>query len=163
MDLLIKDSELIASLDTIPFNLDLVLQLYNNNYDFTDDQLLQLANELNYLGCDDKLDDILIFIRDRNIKIDSLCEDIITKYHSLNNNVINDAKFTFNMTCFNNHLEVAQWLYTLIKIDYKNAFVISCENGHLRVAQWLYDLIIIDSDEAFVEACQNGHLNVARW
>lgn len=79
----------------------------------------------------------------------------------------------FRETCFNGHLDVAQWLYktypdiNMIRdLDY--VFGWSCRNGHLEVAQWLYSTIsTIDihthDDWAFHWACFNGHARVVIW
>ena len=98
------------------------------------------------------------------------------------------SEYAFRMSCQNNHLTVAQWLYSLgegmdridpssparkgqgnikIRPSCQDAFKMCCQCGRLTVAQWLYSLGDIDihdqGDYAFQWACQNGHLVVAQW
>src|SRR5438132_6844737 len=69
--------------EILPFKLDLIEKIYENNFYFTDAEFLILADQLNYLDCN-YLDDILIFIKYLNIPIDSLNTDIQKRYKLVN-------------------------------------------------------------------------------
>jgi hypothetical protein len=84
----------------------------------------------------------------------------------------------FRSACFNNHLELAQWLTLTccspinIHVYDESVFRCACYNGHLEVAKWLVDytnsihspIDIHALDEyAFRYACKKGHLEVVQW
>ena len=94
---LIQDSKLLNSLEDtenletiIPFELNLIDRLYSNDYNFNNKELIILSEQLNYLDCN-KLDDILIFIKDRNIDVNLLNENLQLKIKEikLDNNLFN--------------------------------------------------------------------------
>ncbi len=119
--------------------------------------------------------------------------EMIQWIHSLKpiNIIIEDLNETFNIVCYLGHLQIAQWLYGLQKIDdITYAFNVACTNGHLDIAQWLYsinpEIDINDEDEDeeedeeeeeeeeedeesehnlnnFESSCVNGKLDVAKW
>jgi len=145
-------------------------QFYSNEFDFKEDQLIQLINAFNILDNINLLGSVVLYkigkyeyninlnipkeyfnkITLKNKKIE-LNEDILIKYSQLN---------------------ILKWFYHNISFDFKNYFMYSCINGHLEVAKWLYQIgketrapinIHINSEEAFRGACANGHLEVAKW
>src|SRR5260221_3018395 len=63
-------------------NLDNLVKFYNNNYDFTCDELLLLLEDLRYL-CSKRINELLVIIRHRN---NSYFNNKISKY------LINDYK-----------------------------------------------------------------------
>ena len=58
------------------------------------------------------------------------------------NGVVNDQ--AFHWACYNGHLEVAQWLWSLGGVDHHakddEAFRVACYSNNLPVAQWLGSL-----------------------
>src|SRR5438132_8466641 len=88
----VKDSKLLLSIDQklslkditaiLPFKLNTIAKIYSNCYLFTDNELLELSNQLNYLDSN-YLDDILIFIYFRNIKSETLIPDLQHRYEVL--------------------------------------------------------------------------------
>jgi hypothetical protein len=74
----------------------------------------------------------------------------------------------FRDVCNANYLNMAKWVYSLgkIPISYqRGAFLNSCYQGHIKIVQWLYSLIgfIKEGDEEFQKSCHGGHLEVAQW
>ena len=77
------------------------------------------------------------------------------------------------MSCNNNNLEVAKWLWSLnqnINIHANNefAFKLSCEDRHIKVVKWLWSLshnidIHANNEYAFRWSCNNSNLEVAKW
>lgn len=80
------------------------------------------------------------------------------------------ANTYINDCCKNNHLELAQWLYSLfenIKINnINNTIEQCCKFGFIDTVMWLFSLkdqnIIINND-MFTAACSNGYLELAKW
>jgi hypothetical protein len=97
------------------------------------------------------------------------------------NPTIDISEEVFCWTCYNGHLEVAQWLFQIskkkeqpinISAFNEHAFCHACRYGHLELAQWLFQVskekgqpinISVNNEEAFRWACMKGHLHVAQW
>ena len=100
-------------------------------------------------------------------------EEAITIYNKDKPNIhaIDDEAFRY--ACYNGHINIAQWLYSLedkpnIHAKNEEAFRYACYDGYINIAQWLFGLedkpnIHADDDEAFRFACLNGHINIAQW
>jgi ankyrin repeat protein len=88
-------------------------------------------------------------------------------------NISYNNEAAFLSTCYEGHLEVAQWLISVkpdINISAFNevAFRGACENKQLEVAKWLLRVkpdinISVDNESAFSWACQEEHLELAKW
>src|SRR5438445_13826846 len=109
------DCKLLSSLEdtedlSLPFKLDLIERLYSNDYGFNDEELLTLAEQLNYLDCN-KLDDILIFIKHRKIKISSLNSDLQLRIEQIK---LENSIFTTFVV--KNKIEIIKWLNSVGKI-----------------------------------------------
>src|SRR5438105_4495345 len=140
MDSLIQDCELLNGLEEIPenikslvpFELDLITKLYSNDYSFTDQEFLLLADQLNYLCCK-KLVDILTCIKYKNICVDSLNEDLQAKIKQ-----IPIDKKIFYTYLRKNNLGMLKWIYynVLNRISLKIAFNMSCTDKSIEIARW---------------------------
>jgi hypothetical protein len=70
----------------------------------------------------------------------------------------------FLRACQRGHLEIAQYLYSLVSIDdLQIYFNLACEYSKLNVAKWLYSLAPQRVDLPFTFACACGHVEVAEW
>ena len=75
------------------------------------------------------------------------------------------------MACIKGHLKIAQWLYSLGRIDIHSdndsAFSISCINGHYDVAKWVYSLgnvdIHTDNDIVFYCLILPDEMEIGFW
>jgi hypothetical protein len=84
-----------------------------------------------------------------------------------------DGLILFRASCVGGHLEVAQWLYQILRIDppdvmpYHNGiFEDSCSNGHLNIAKWLkhsFNLNDVSVNVPFINCCRSGDLNMVKW
>ena len=102
-------------------------------------------------------------------------------------------KHAFIFTCKNGHLEVAQWLLSVIsdvypKIEYRwdpkkvneygrCAFKIACKNNQLEIAKWLVSIILdnVKRDshgslwypfhitDGLLNACMKGYIDIVKW
>ena len=99
------------------------------------------------------------------------------QYYQLNPTIDISAQDdkVFRWTCFEGHLELAQWLLQVCPtINISNSeindytFLSACAIGYLEMAKWLLQLcptidISADYECPFRLACRNGHLEVAQW
>jgi hypothetical protein len=82
-----------------------------------------------------------------------------------------DHDSAFNYSCLENHLLLAQWLYSLGGIDIHfeedKAFRFSCLNGNLEIAQWLYSLggidIHMENDFPFRISSRYYQVDILTW
>lgn len=63
---------------------------------------------------------------------------------NINKYINNNLNYFFNVSCYTNHLEIAQWLYSLgdidIHVENDKAFRLSCEKECLEIVKWLCTL-----------------------
>ena len=152
-------------------------QFYSNEFDFKEDQLIQLINAFNILDNINLLGSVVLYkigkyeyninlnipkeyfnkITLKNKKIE-LNEDILIKYSQLN---------------------ILKWFYHNISFDFKNYFMYSCMCGSFEVLKWLCNLKIknknkylngrflinihFDNETPFITLCINGYLEIAKW
>ena len=78
-----------------------------------------------------------------------------------------DDDYAFRISCYNNHLEVAKWLYSISNINIQilnDVFESCCYSGCLDICQWLYSLNkIIINDKLFIKWLYGGHLIIIKW
>ena len=99
----------------------------------------------------------------------------------INMNIQNDI--LFRISCANNYIDIALWLYNLHTTDQtqrrinihagtEDSFRWSCEKGHFEIAKWLYRVgieentpinIHIFNEYPFRWSCINGHFEIALW
>ncbi len=181
MEKLMIESELLKSLQSdesledlfisnprIKESYDLALPIYEGNYPINDINLIKYINALAYLGCENKVDELLIFLHfnyNKNKLKSYLEENLLIRYNQIipeetifitfirydmiepfkylnsNNNYIKDD-IDFIQTCGYGRLNFTIFLYSLgginIHVNNDEPFVKSCENGHLEIAQRLY-------------------------
>ena len=101
-------------------------------------------------------------------------------------------KHAFIFTCKNGHLEVAQWLESVISDVYSSdyrwnpkkvneygrcAFKIACKNNQLEIAKWLVSIILdnvkrdrhgslwypFHTTDGLLDACMKGYIDIVKW
>jgi hypothetical protein len=90
--------------------------------------------------------------------------------HKLNPsiNLNADDDYAIINSCANDHIEVAQWLYSLKYFDIRYPFIYSCQNGRLNVIQWLCELDAkiyskLTRDEIIYIFNYPNHLGCTKW
>src|SRR5438132_7051085 len=110
MELIIPDCEMLKELEDkeniiLPFKLDLIERLYSDDYSFSDEEFLILADQLNYLDCN-RLEDIILIIKYKNICLFSLNNDLQNRIKS-----IHPYDNIFHIFAKKNKLAIIKWLY----------------------------------------------------
>lgn len=184
--LIYNESELIYLLED--YNLDLILKIYQDDYNLTDDEFNKLAVNLKNIKSSRYIE-ILILMKYSNINVEEQLKNDIDQielhetklktfilYDCLNmvkfliNNEDNEENMNdlFNLSCDLGFLEMTKYLYSLLEIhdDYSKLFIRMCEFNHLNIAKWLYYDIRINSsgdNDAFVVACLHGDYEMIEW
>jgi len=89
---------------------------------------------------------------------------------------VEDNEINFILTCADNNLDLAKFLYTNSKINIHThdeaPFRLAVKNNSYDVIDWLWELSVamrskidyrIYTDEAFRKACANGSLRLVKW
>ena len=143
---------------------DQLIKLYSGNYDFTEDQILVLLQNLNYL-ISGKFEEVLTvakFMRIEDKEIENIDERLFDIYHIIKlHDTLTETAISYG------YLDLAKWSLPRENCNIQMTFRLACSKGHLQTAQWLYSLGNVDihaeNEYAFRFACSNGHLEVAQW
>jgi hypothetical protein len=176
-------------LTNVPFNMELVIKVYNNDYSFNNNEYLTLASNLNYLESG-KLDEILITIKYLNVDISSLSEDLIRKINEIDienhltlyNSLLfygkidmlkwidnSNKQFNFNKACILGHIDIAKWyLSENSNISIKEInFIDIAKTDNLEILKWF---LTFGSDNklekiriTFKYACENGSIRIVKY
>ncbi len=174
MDKLREDSILLKTLedeeeypDIIKENVDILLPVYDNR--FVKDDIIKYINAASYLGCEDKVIELLIILHFTDkLSINLLNEDLISYYN----------RMQFSETKIRTFIKY-NLIDTLININnyYLNDsicdranFLFACKHGSLKMVQWIYNFNVDNLEEdnllhitIFFLACEEGFLDIAKW
>ncbi len=176
MEKLLSESELLKSLQPdesledlfisnprIKESYDLALPIYEGNYPLNNIKLINYIKALAYLGCEKKVDELLIFLHFNYNKEElkfQMEENLLFRYDQL------IPEKTIFLT-FIRYDMISPFKYLNSTNNYmKNNtdFIQACKYGNLEIVIFLYSLGGVDihanDDEAFKVVCTNGHLEI---
>lgn len=163
--ILVKD---IRDLFPLIKNFNSVVQLYNNYYEFSDEKLLILAEDIKYLGSK-RILEVLVLIKSRDTE--GLLKNRLSKY-MLNDydNII--TYFYYHDIAFENTLLKIAIYYGLLNIvkymirrnilDLEKSLSWACQHGQLEIFEHLVTLTLNSSwkPSCLKFSCMNGHFEI---
>ena len=146
-------------------NFDKVLQIYEGNYSFSNEDLIVLLEDLNYLGSN-KVKDVLVLMKIRETEQKFNFISHINKYLSNDYNIIKYFKsLLLTAIKYNIYNLVLFVLNNSSKFEIDDGLVLASENGYLEIVKLLLKNganVHAENDYALIWASRNGHFEVVK-
>lgn len=157
--------------ENLRFDLTLLEQLYSGefgNYIFSNEQLIELINQLNFLEST-QIITVLIVLHFQNnqsesyLKVDfdgkTFNDDIVSVYNNLN--MEDDIYRTFIKYNLLNPLKFFYMVYRIT--DFGEIYKFSLKFNNVKITQFLYENKINDRYIEFLKICETDNLEMAQW
>lgn len=159
---IIQDSQYLSSLNEteelfLEFNLVLIEKFYSGDRSFSDEELITLTEQLNFL-ISSKIVEALIFCSFRGLK-EFLNNDLSKELDSLNL----EKTLELSLSKYGCLQSLKYLNYGLESLD--NDLILASENGHFKTVKYLTELDVSDKsiNKAFIKASKEGHLEIVKY
>lgn len=161
-----NDEEAYALLESTQVNAENIYKMYDSNLDFTNQELLQLIGDLNFL--DNKyLNDVLAYVKYKDFIFfdQNLIENLVEPYEDIILNVSNKFSYFVNTGC----LLICKWLFSFGNVDLHHTdYIIWCiRDENLEFLHWIYenvdDPIDVDYENVFDLLVKKKNLELLKY
>lgn len=164
----ITENMVIEILTINNIDINLILRLYNNQYNFSIDQSTNLIKSLHFLLCE-KLEEIILYIKlfNRNIFNEEIFnEDIKNVFKKMD---VGEYSEDWKNIIKHGKLDLYLYLINIGKISYQSTkntcLSLACKHGQMKIFQYLLDnRINVNSqhNKSLKNACEYGHYEMVK-